>query len=457
MRGLILIFVFLFPFYLLSQSITTYEYDNNFESEGVSKIDNYYYVGAQIASDFVIYKFDESMSLQWTDTLDSFTRPDSVVHDDWNYLAAEFEKHDDGVKVFIIGGPGKFFTVSYFGMNILYSNSGKRLKDSICFCIENNYAGTPIKLIKKNKSDYYLAWYNELRETNTEHNTVARVGEYGVRKWMTILDTLTEPKMHSLDDVAVDAEGNLWITGKMNYDGGGDKPPYLSHVSSDGFELGRYGTNSEKRFNTMRVVMVNNNPVIIATWRDENESYKHGFEYKVIAYKIENGQLVETSLLLDDPEKEIDLIQTVLSTSDGGAILSIISLNMEEENPKGIYSSQDITFVKLDQNLDKKWELTFGEEGEYETIYQAFEESPGRYTFSGKIGDRFSLIKIDETGTSVEYQKPIEKDSIINLYDINGKLILEGVRKESLDNNQLKSGVYLIKSENTTEKLIIAR
>ena len=75
-------------------------------------------------------------------------------------------------------------------------------------------------------------------------------------------------------------------------------------------------------------------------------------------------------------------------------------------------------------------------ENEVETTYQAFEESPGRYTFSGKIGDRFSLIKIDETETSVEYQKPIEKNTVIDLYDINGKLILEGVRKESLDNNQ---------------------
>jgi len=312
-------------------------------------------------------------------------------------------------------------------------------------------------LIKIDKQDYYIAWYYKIRGVDTEHNTVARVGEYGVRDWFTILDTLAEPKMHKIDDVAVDADGNLWITGKMNYDGGGDKPPYLSHVSADGVELGRYGTNSEKRFNAMRVTMVNNKPVVFATWREENESYKHGYEYKVVAYKLENGQLVETGLVFDDPEKDIDLIETVLSTSDGGAIISIASLNMEEVNPKAIFSTKDILFIKLDSNLNVAWEKIFGAENEIETTYQAFEESPGRYNFSGKIGDRFSLIKIDETETSVETELPIKETEFVDLFDMNGRLILNSVKKESIDKNQLKSGVYFIKSETTTEKLIIAR
>ena len=342
----------------MSQTITTYEYDNNFESEGIAKIDDHYYVGAQIASDFVIYQFDESMSLQWTDTLDSFTRPDSVVHDDWNYSRVIFTKNEDGIDVFVLASMGKFNTSSWHSISLKYSTTGKRLMDSICFCIDNYYPRRAPKMIMRENNDYYIAWYNSLRETYTDHNTVARVGEYGVRKWMTLLDTLAEPKMHKIDDLAVDAEGNLWITGKMNNDGGGDKPPYLSHVSSDGVELGRYGTNSEKRFNTMRVVMVNNNPVVFATWREENESYKHGFEYKVIAYKIENGQLVETGLLFDDPDKEIDFIETTLSTSDGGAILAIPSMNMEEVNPKFIFSTKNIMFVKLDSNLNIVWENT---------------------------------------------------------------------------------------------------
>lgn len=457
MRGPILIFVFLFPFCLLSQSITSYQYDNNFESEGIAKIDNHYYVGAQIASDFVIYKFDESMSLQWTDTIDKFVRKDGYIIDDWHYSYVGFDKNENKIECTISTAPGKLFTGSWFIKTIKYSENGNKQLDSLCYCIENSYPGKPPKIVKKNNNDYYIAWYNSLRETNTEHNTVARVGEYGVRKWMTLLDTLAEPKMHKIDDLAVDTDGNLWITGKMNYDGGGNKPPYLSHVSSEGVELGRYGTNSEKRFNAMRVEMINNRPVVFATWREENESYKHGFEYKVIAYKIENGQLVETGLLFEDPEKDIDIIETVLSTSDGGAIISIASMNMEEVNPKFIFSTKDLLFVKLDSNLNIVWEKHFEIDNEIETTYQAFEESPGRYTFSGKIGDRFSLIKIDETETNVEYQKPIDKDSIINLYDINGKLILEGVRKESLDNNQLKSGVYLMKTGDKTEKLIIAR
>jgi hypothetical protein len=203
--------------------------------------------------------------------------------------------------------------------------------------------------------------------------------------------------------------------------------------------------------------MVNNKPVVFATWREENESYKHGFELKVIAYKLENGQLVETGLVFDDPEKDIDLIETVLSTSDGGAIISIASLNMEEVNPKAIFSTKDIMFVKLDSNLNVAWEKIFGAENEIETTYQAFEESPGRYTFSGKIGDRFSLIKIDETETSVETELPIKETEFVDLFDMNGRLILNGVKKESIDKNQLKSGVYFIKSETTTEKLIIAR
>ena len=83
MKKLILILFIQIPICGLSQSIITYEYENNFESEGIAKIDDKYYVGAQIAANFVIYQFDENMELQWTDTLDSFTRPDSVVHDDW--------------------------------------------------------------------------------------------------------------------------------------------------------------------------------------------------------------------------------------------------------------------------------------------------------------------------------------------------------------------------------------
>lgn len=442
---------------MFSQDIITYEYDNNFESKGITKIDNHYYVGAQIAANFVIYQFDENMELQWTDTLDSFTRPDSVVHDEWKYIAVDFEEHQEGISAFIIAGPGKFFTVSYFSIDVLYSKSGERLRDSVCFCIENNYRGTPPKMIKIEEQDYYLAWYYKIRGVDTEHNTVVRVGENGKRDWFTILDTLAEPNMHKIDDLALDSENNLWITGKMNYDGGGDKPPYLSHVSPEGVEIGRYGTNSEKRFNAMRVTMVNNKPVVFATWREENESYKHGFELKVIAFKLENGQLIETGLVFDDPEKDIDLIETTLSTSDGGAIISIASLNMEEVSPKSIFSTKDLMFVKLDSNLNVVWEKIFGADDEIESTYQAFEESPGRYTFSGKIEDRFSLIKIDETETSVESDLPIKKNEFIDLYDINGKMVLERVNKESLDKDKLKSGIYFMKSETTTEKLIIAR
>jgi hypothetical protein len=263
--------------------------------------------------------------------------------------------------------------------------------------------------------------------------------------------------MHKLDDAKVDADGNLWITGKMNYDGGGDKPPYLSHVSADGVELGRYGTNSEKRFNAMRVTMVNNKPIVFATWREENENYKHGFKYKVIAYKLENGQLVETGLAFDNPEKDIDIIETTLSTSDGGAIISIASQDLEENLPNGDYSTQDILFVKLNANMEVEWKLEYGIEGEHERFFNSFEEKKGIYTFVGKLGNDFSIIKIDETETSVETELPIKKTEFIDLFDMNGRLILENIKKESIDKNQLKSGVYFIKSETTTEKLIIAR
>lgn len=447
---------------LQSQNITEYNTKlGNFNPEGFEKIGDYYYAGIQVVSNAVIYQLNSDFQLVWTDTIDNYTKEDGIIIEDWNYTDFKFEQTDNGVEAIVITCPGKFNTTSWFSRKLKYNLKGERLSDSLCYCEDNWYSGNAVKFRRKDNDDYYLAWSKSLYPQRTDHNTVARLNSFGERQWVTLLDTNTLPMMHKLDDATVDDNGDLWIVGKMNYDGGGNTPPYLSHLSQDGIELGRYGTNSDKKFGGFKVVVVNNEPIVVASWRDENENYKFGYENKILIFKLDNGQIVQTDYLYG--VKEFNYVLTTLSTKDGGMIFSIGSSNFEKNSSQIDYGSQDVIFVKFDKNLQLEWELKFGTDGEHERFNHSFEDEQGVYTFVGKVGDRMTVVKVDNTKSSVVLTEiPIEYKTV-DVYNLNGVLVISNVEKNKLDQSSLTSGTYLLKHKDhngvysNTEKIVIAK
>ncbi|MCB0703061.1 MAG: hypothetical protein R2863_08125 [Candidatus Kapaibacterium sp.] len=447
---------------LVSQNITEYNTKlGNFNPEGFEKIGDYYYAGIQVVSDAVIYKLNSNFELIWTDTIDNYTNSEGYLIDDWNYTDFKFEQTDNGVEAIVITCPGKFNTTSWYVRRLNYNLDGVKLSDSLCYCEENWYSGNAVKFRRKERDDYYLTWSKKLNPQFTDHNAVARLNSFGERQWVILLDTNTLPMMHKLDDATVDDNGDLWIVGKMNYDGGGNTPPYLAHLSKDGVELGRYGTNSDKKFGGFKVSVVNNNPVVIASWRDENENYKFGYKNKILIFKLDNNQIIETDYLYE--EKDFNYVLTSLSTKDGGMIFSIGSSNFEKITSQIDYSSQDVIFVKFDKNLQLEWELKFGTDGEHERFNQSFEEEDGIFTFVGKVGDRMTVVKVDNTKSSVVLSEiPIEYQTV-DVYNLNGVLVIGNIEKNKLDQSSLTSGTYLLKHKDlnglykNTEKIVIAK
>lgn len=434
---------------LNSQSISEYNTNlGDYNPKGFEKIGDYYYAGTQVVSDAVIYQMNSDFQLVWTDTIDSFTREDGFVIGDWNYTDLKFEKTDEGVSVIVVCSPGKFNTSSWYVRTLNYTLDGVKLSDSLCYCEENWYSGNAVKFRRKEKNNYYLAWSKSLYPQRTDHNSVARLNSFGEREWVVLLDTNTIPKMHKLDDATVDNDGNLWIVGKMNYDGGGNTPPYLANISKEGIELGRYGTNSDKKFGVFKVSMVNNEPVVIASWRDEYSGYRFGFENKILIFKLENDQIIKTDFLYE--EKEYNTVLTTLTTRDGGMIISIGSSNFQKKTPDIDFSSQEAIFFKFNSYLEKEWEIKFDTKGDYVYFSSSFEEQDGVYNFVGKVGNRMTVIKIDDTETTVESQELASDNQLVDVYDMNGLKVLSSIENLTTQMQNLRTGVYFLKPVNIT-------
>ena len=110
-----------------------------------------------------------------------------------------------------------------------------------------------------------------------------------------------------------------------------------------------------------------------------------------------------------------------------------------------------------------EWELKFGTDGEHERFNQSFEEEDGIFTFVGKVGDRMTVVKVDNTKSSVVLSEiPIEYQTV-DVYNLNGVLVIGNIEKNKLDQSSLTSGTYLLKHKDlnglykNTEKIVIAK
>lgn len=453
MKYIIIIIFFLIVNILSSQTYTEHPTEiGNLQSKSFIKSSDGYYVSIIKGADALIVKLDNDYNVLWQDSLGKVIKSDGNVLDKWIYSNVGISINSDHIRINAIGTYGILPSSSSFQRVILFDKKGNRLSDSLCFCEENWYGGRSPKMESIDEKDSFIAWSKYTGKTVIEHNAVVRVDENGIRQWLTVLDTNILPYMYRINDVTIDEDKNLWLVGHTEVEGETSlTPPYLAKVSYDGNELGRYSANINEKYTGYDISIINNKPVLIGGWLEYNDDFRFGFKYRVRLLKLENNQIVETDIIYD--EMDYVSLDVLLKTSDGGLMLVLQTSELSDKLPEVVYSTQDILFVKLDSNLNEEWRMKYGKENQAETFYQAIEEASGKYTFAGRVGGKYTLVKVENTVTNIEVEQTKEYNSI-DIYDLSGRFISTIDSKDKIDKNNFKSGTYILQFSNKNNELV---
>ncbi len=453
MKIIIVIMTLLFANVLCSQTITEYTTDiGNLQSKSFIKSSDGYYVTFVKGADALIVKLDNNYNILWQDSLGHVIKPDGNVLDKWIYSIVGISINSDLIRINAIGTYGILTSSSNYLRTILFDKKGNRLTDSLCFCEENWYGGRAPKMESIVEKESFIAWSKYTGKTVIEHNAVVKVDENGIRQWLTVLDTNNLPYMYRINEVTVDEDKNLWIVGQTEVEGETSlTPPYLAKVSYEGNELGRYSANTNEKYTGYDISIINNKPVVIGGWLEYNDDFRFGFKYRVRLLKLENNQIVETDIIYN--EMDYVSLEVQLETSDGGLLIALETSELSDKLPEVVYSTQDILFVKLDSNLNEEWRMKYGKENQTESFYQAIEEAPGKYTFAGRVGGKYTLVKVENTVTNIEVEQTKEYNSI-DIYDLSGRFISTIDSKDKIEKNNFKSGTYILQFSNKNNELV---